>query len=197
MRICGVLLAGGASRRFGSDKAFIDYEGVPFYSKILNELELHVNESIVVTKPELINRFQILKKVEVITDEQNLSGNGPLAGMLTAMNTKKAANYVVVACDMPLVTAELFSKLLDEAERYPNADAIIPVANGRIQPLCAVYRYACKEMIDQKLQLGSKRVMDVLEQLNTRYVAFNESSHLFSNVNTKEDYTEIRRGREG
>lgn len=197
MRTCGVLLAGGASRRFGSDKAFIDYRGTPFYTKILNELELHVDESLVVTKPELINRFQIHKKVEVITDEQNLSGNGPLAGILTAMNSKKATNYVVVACDMPLVTAELFSNLLDEAERDSSADAIIPVVNGRIQPLCAVYKYACKGMIDKKLQLGSKRVMDVLEQLNTRFVTFNESSNLFSNVNTKEDYMEIRRGREG
>ncbi|WP_377888493.1 molybdenum cofactor guanylyltransferase [Alkalihalobacillus sp. R86527] len=195
MKACGVLLAGGASRRFGTDKAFIDYHGEPFYTKILNELDSHVNESIVVTKPDLINKFQLPEKVEVVMDEEKFSGKGPLAGLMTAMNSKEAIYYVVVACDMPLVTEDLISTLLDEAERNPEADAIIPVAHGRIHPLCAVYRYACKEMIHRQLQLGNKRVIDVLEELNTRYVTFSVATHLFANVNTKEDYMKIQKGR--
>lgn len=194
MKTCGVLLAGGESRRFGRDKAFADFQGSHFYQVIINELMKSVEECVVVTKPALIEEFVLEEKNRVITDDVSVAGKGPLAGLLSTMNEQEADQYVVVACDMPLVKEELFSKLLEESLNHPEADAIIPIAEGRIQPLCAVYNNTCKDTIEMKLSQGEKRVMDVLKELTVRYVKMEPAElEFFTNVNTLEEYKVIRK----
>ncbi len=195
MKACGVLLAGGESRRFGHDKAFVQYQGSPFYKTIVNELTKHVHKCLIVTKPELMARFESEEHADIIVDDRRFKGMGPLAGLISAMGVINADYYVVVACDMPLVTADLFSKLIQEAKHHPEADAIIPIANGRIQPLCALYKYTCKDSIENELLLGDKRVMAALKQLKVRHVMIEDKDlESFTNVNTIEEYMLIRKG---
>lgn len=196
MTVCGVLLAGGESRRFGTPKAFATYNELPFYKKILTELNtLVTTETLIITKPELLNGFELLEKVKIVTDDKNYAGMGPLAGVYTAMLLNKASYYVVVACDMPLVSRNTLFKLVGEARENPEIDAVVPVVNGRYQPLCAVYHARCRKSIEKHLSIGNRRVLDVLKQLRVRYVVVDEREEQFTNVNTREDYRLIRRER--
>lgn len=196
MTVCGVLLAGGESRRFGTPKAFATYDGLPFYQRIVIELNALVNESVIVTKPELFHEFETLENVKIVSDDNNYVGMGPLAGIITAMLAKEASHYVVIACDMPLVSRDILSKLISEAKNDFGLDAMIPIVNERTQPLCAVYHSRCKETIDKQISSGRRRVIDVLTELKVRYVQFENSEEQFINVNTREDYRLIRRERD-
>ncbi|MFP3490706.1 NTP transferase domain-containing protein, partial [Staphylococcus sp. SIMBA_130] len=76
MKITGLLLAGGESRRFGSPKAFATYYDKPFYQVVLNQLHPVVNEAMIVTKMNLLKQFnmQVTEDIRVIKDEEAFEG---------------------------------------------------------------------------------------------------------------------------
>jgi molybdopterin-guanine dinucleotide biosynthesis protein A len=99
----------------------------------------------------------------------------------------------VVACDLPFVTGELFVRLASLRENF---ETVVPVQpDGRLQPLCALYRAApCRERAEELIIAGERRPRALLDAVNTRRVRFDELSDLddadrfFINVNTPEDY---------
>lgn len=66
-------------------------------------------------------------------------GAGPVAGLLGAAARHPGANWLVLACDLPLVTAGLLRRLVELASLHPNAAAVVPEVEGRVHPLCASY----------------------------------------------------------
>ena len=107
----GIVLAGGLSRRFGSPKAFARIENEYFYERAIDALEPHCDEVVIVTRPELLDRYAPSEKV--ITDLPEFAGLGPLAGILSAMESVEADRYVVLPCDMPYVNAEVIRRITD------------------------------------------------------------------------------------
>ena len=106
---------------------------------------------------------------------------------------------IVVACDLPFVTFELFSYL---AAQRMDHDAVVPIqADGRPQPLAALYRVAsCLPQATSLIEAGRRRPLDLLESVKTRRVAFDElrnfarAQSFFVNINTPDDYDEAIRG---
>src|SRR6185312_8227715 len=102
---------------------------------------------------------------------------------------------IVVACDLPFVTAELFELL---AELRMDHDAVVPIqADERPQPLAALYRVdPCREQANELIEKGQRRPLDLLDAVKTRWVPFAEIRNLtqaerfFVNINTPEDYYE-------
>lgn len=66
-------------------------------------------------------------------------GHGPVAGLLGAASQWPRANWLVLACDLPLVTPGLLQRLRELARERPGSVAVVPQTDGRIQPLCAWY----------------------------------------------------------
>ncbi|MBN8208282.1 molybdenum cofactor guanylyltransferase [Bacillus sp. NTK071] len=196
MKINGLLLAGGESRRFGSPKAFAALNGLPFYRIVLNKLLPIVSETAIVSKIDFINRFNIDEddRVTLLSDNDSFVGMGPLAGIYSAMEKTDGDYYVTVACDMPFLTERLLSMLIDELILHPDAMAVVPVENGKVQPLCAIYNASCENVIKNHLQAGKKRMIDLLNEIKVHYVpvsAFNQPH--FMNVNTSEEYEMIQK----
>ena len=69
------------------------------------------DEVIVVTRPE--SYWNVFRQVWLITDIPEYAGCGPLAGILSAMESVEADRYVVLPCDMPYVDGEVMLKLVD------------------------------------------------------------------------------------
>jgi molybdopterin-guanine dinucleotide biosynthesis protein A len=126
-----IILAGGRSRRFGSDKSQARLSKYSLLDEIL--LALPVGLPVIVVGPGLPS---LVRKVQM-TREQPING-GPVAGISAGLLLLQTDLVGVIATDMPFA-ARVLSQLVDE---LPDAaDGIVPIdAEGFQQPLCAIYR---------------------------------------------------------
>ena len=124
---------------------------------------------------------------------------GALGGLHAALSACRRDWAIVVACDLPFVTSELFRTL---ASLRADHDAVVPIQpDGRPQPLAALYRVdPCAQRATELIETGRRRPLDLLQSVRTRWVDFTEISNLaqaerfFVNINTPEDYYDIVRG---
>lgn len=119
-------------------------------------------------------------------------GEGPLCslrGLASALAAATTPRVLVVATDLPLISAELLLLLI----AHPEADAVVPRVEGRVQPLCALYhRTTTLERATAQLQAGDLKLRSVLDALDTRYVTEPDLARVdpqgvaLTNVNTLE-----------
>ena len=185
------ILAGGASRRMGTDKSQLTIDKQTFTERIAQTLlKITDSVSIVGTTPENSS----LPTVPDIYPKW-----GALGGLHAALHACRREWAIVTACDLPFVTADLFRLL---AELRMDHDAVVPIQqDGRPQPLAALYRVnPCRQRAAELIETGQRRPLDLLEAVQTRWVAFDEIRNLdqadrfFVNINTPEDYYEAIRG---
>lgn len=188
----GFILVGGASSRMGEDKARLTLGGLSFVERIRAALDALTESVTLVGSAERCAAWPRLPSVPDFYVEW-----GALGGLHAALAAARAEWAVVVACDLPFVTSELFLRLASLRENF---DAVVPVQrDGRWQPLCALYRARlASERAAELIAAGERRPRALLDQLRTRRVAFDELSSLggadlfFTNVNTPEDYARAR-----
>src|SRR4029078_7112754 len=181
------ILAGGASSRMGTDKSQLLIAEQTLIQRIANTL-FETFASVTVVGREVEDH-----RLKTTTDVYPTWG--ALGGLHAALNTCSQEWAFVIACDLPFVSTELITSLLKLREGY---DAIVPVqADSRPQPLSSLYRVTnCLERAGELIEAGKRRPLDLLEQINTRWVPFSEFSQLtdsqnfFLNINTPEDYYE-------
>jgi len=124
-------------------------------------------------------------------------GLGAIGGILTAV-TVAPAPVVVVAWDMPFVTAPLLRLL---AARLDDADAVLPASGSRrgVEPLCAGYGPACAPAIEQALAAGDQRAIGFHARVRVAVVEgaelrdLGDPARLFFNVNRVEDLQQAER----
>jgi molybdopterin-guanine dinucleotide biosynthesis protein A len=180
----GFVLVGGASSRMGRDKACLPFLGKTLVEHVGACVEEAAGSVTLVGAPE---RYKSLR-FPLLADTH--AGFGPLGAIHTALGASPAEWNLIVACDMPEVSADFLRRLRAAAE-HGGGDCLIPAGpSGRLEPLCAAYRTACFGAIGAALDRGVRKVTDGLAGLRveTWDVA---ASHWFSNVNTPEEW--IRR----
>jgi molybdopterin-guanine dinucleotide biosynthesis protein A len=178
------ILAGGASSRMGTDKSQLPLEGQTFTERIAETL-LKLTDSV-----SVVGRASRLPSVADVYPQW-----GALGGLHAALAACKREWAIVVACDLPFVTADLFSFL---AEKRVDHESVVPVQeDGRPQPLAALYRVdPCLKRAAELIEAGRRRPLDLLETVKTRWVSFAEITNLdqaerfFVNINTPSDYYE-------
>jgi molybdopterin-guanine dinucleotide biosynthesis protein A len=193
----GFILAGGASSRMGTDKSQLLLENQTFVERIANTL-LTITNSV-----RLVGRHENQENSKLALVPDVYRQWGALGGLHAAVAACRREWAIVVACDLPFVTAELFNRL---ASLRADHDAVVPIqSDGRLQPLCALYRAeTCSRWATELIEAGRRRPLDLIESVNTRRVEFAEIANLaqaerfFVNINTPEDYYGVLRGpREG
>jgi len=184
----GFILVGGASSRMGSDKAQLMFGAQAGVQLIGAELAVLADLVRVVgsrAEPE-DSGFENVPDV--------LEHWGALGGIHSALAACQTTWAVVVACDLPLVTGDLFTRLWQlNSDPF---DAIVPIQpDGRPQPLCAVYRQESNATEAARLiATGEHTPRALLARVRTRWVEFQELADLpnaeqfFLNVNTPGDY---------
>ena len=183
------ILAGGASSRMGTDKSQLLIERQTFTERIAETL-LQVADSVTLVG----GPGSSFPRVADVYPQW-----GALGGLHAALSACKHDWAIVVACDLPFVTTELFSFL---AGMRMDHDAVVPVQqDGRPQPLAALYRVdPCLERATKLIEAGRRRPLDLLDAVKTRWVQFEELTNLaqserfFVNINTPSDYDEAIRG---
>jgi len=119
--------------------------------------------------------------------EDRYPGQGPLGGIVTALESSAADWNLIVACDMPRLSAPFLTSLL-EAAAVSGADALIPTGpQGRMEPLCAVYHRRARSALAGALDRGTRKVSLALRDVRVAALDVTEVSH-FCNVNTAEEW---------
>jgi molybdopterin-guanine dinucleotide biosynthesis protein A len=185
------ILAGGASSRMGTDKSKLLIRDQTFVERITSTLLEFTDLVRIVGQPPTTS--------PVPTVQDLYPQWGALGGLHAALNACRHEWAIVVACDLPFVTSELFAHL---GNMRLDHDAIVPLQqDGRPQPLAALYRVnPCLQRASELIEAGRRRPLDLIELVRTRWVPFAEIRNLdqaerfFVNINTPEDYYEAIRG---
>lgn len=165
----------------GRDKALLPFRGKTLVEHIAAQVLEAAGSVTLIGGPE---RFQSLK-LPAIADL--VPDCGPLGGIITALDVSTAEWNLVVACDMPSVTAPVLRALLEQAERT-GCECLVPVSpSGRLQPLAAVYRRTCLPELRRLLEAGTRKMTDVLAALSALEWRAPESD-FFRNLNTPEEW---------
>jgi molybdopterin-guanine dinucleotide biosynthesis protein A len=188
----GFILAGGASRRMGTDKARLELGGQTFAARVAAALRT-VAERVCVVSARPESAALGLPVVEDVYRDC-----GALGGLHAALAACRAPWAAVVSCDLPFVTGALFARLA--ARRDATTEAVAPVQpDGRVQPLCALYRRTpCLARAEQLIAAGELRPRVLLRQVSTCWLASADLADLpdaalfFLNINTPTDYEQIR-----
>ncbi|HEV7799051.1 MAG TPA: molybdenum cofactor guanylyltransferase [Pyrinomonadaceae bacterium] len=186
----GFILVGGQSRRMGTDKSRLVFAGQTFVERIAGEL------SAVTSAVKLVGSNPASAELKLPTVPDVYSQWGALGGVQAALSACSAEWALVVACDFPFVTRQLFARL---ASMRADGDAVAPIQNDGIpQPLCALYRVEpCLRLSEQFIKSGERKPVALLQSVQTRWVSFDELSYLeaadrfFENINTPEDYVRL------
>jgi len=184
------ILAGGESRRMGTDKSRLLFDGQSFSHRIANTLLEVASEVTIVGQGSEDPRIKSTSDV--------YPQWGALGGVHAALAGARTEWALVVACDLPFVTAELFRRL---AALRENHEAVVPIQkDGRPQPLCSLYRIdPCLGQAQELIIAGKRRPLDLLESVKTCWLPFADLQDLdgfekfFLNINTPEDYYEATR----
>lgn len=181
MSYAGFVLVGGKSSRMGRDKAMLPYRGKTLVEHIAARVEAAAGSVALVGPPE---RYRELP-FPVIPDR--FPGCGPLAGIHAALSASGAEWNLIVACDMPAVSVEFLSNLIELAEGS-GRDCLVPVSpSGRAEPLCAVYHRACIPAIERALAGSIRKVTDVFGDLRVAAFSVPEATW-FENLNTPAEW---------
>ena len=182
------ILAGGASRRMGSDKAFLPFLGVPLIQRVIDRVRPLCHECFIIGAPD--DRFNGLG-LEVIPDA--IPGHNALGGLYTALIKASNPLVIVLGCDMPFVNEPLLRRQVEIIERV-KVDAVVPRSRLGEEPLHAVYRrQICAPLVERAIHSGERRMISWMQWANIRYldesiVSQFDPWHLsFENINTPED----------
>jgi len=190
--ITGVILAGGASRRMGSNKALLEVEGNTIIARIYRTLSGLFHEVIIVTDSPQDYDFLPCRKAPDI-----YSNFGSIAGLHSALTHSSTVNTFVTACDMPFLDQSII-RYLCHLQQKENFEATIPYSEGGQEPLHGVYSSVCKEIFEGAIESGERKVVDILKKINLREVRYDEVRSIgghaasFLNVNTPEEYEGIK-----
>ena len=184
----GAILAGGASSRFGgAPKGLHTVGGVRIIDRASRALRDVSSEVIVISNaaeaPDWLTGARVFGDVR--------GERGSLVGIHTAL-VHANSSVIVVAWDMPFVTAELFRLIRDRGrdERF----ATVPEGPGGLEPFCAMYTPACLPTLEAALDAGELRMSTMLERLPSltripvaEISTIGDPSRLFFNVNDAGD----------
>ena len=168
-RTSGVVLAGGTSTRFGSDKRVAEVDGRPMLLRAIDAVSAVADDALVATPTDnpIPRSITLPPVVRVVPDVPH--ARGPLAGLLAGLQAARHPLVVVLACDHPWARAETLVALRDQLDASPELDAVV-ASDGRPQPLVAAYRADVQHVIRTQFADDDVRAVTLLDHLAVRFV---------------------------
>ena len=160
------MLAGGGSRRFGSDKLAVLIEGVPLLHYPILRLAEVCREVVVVLAPDADEPSTPLAvPVRLVRDAS--AGEGPLAGVLAGLSEVGTDWALVAGGDMPTLQTSVLLEMLTVAGQA-DVDAVALRDGDRLRPLPLVLRSRpAREAAHALLHAGERRLRALPDALRT------------------------------
>jgi len=131
----GLVLAGGASRRMGRDKAALEYGGESQLARTHALVARHVERAFVSVRADQRDDPTRARHAQIVDGP---AGAGPIAGIAAAQAAHPQAAWLVVACDLPFLGDAALERLVASRGAHP-VTAFRSAHDGLPEPLCAIY----------------------------------------------------------
>jgi molybdopterin-guanine dinucleotide biosynthesis protein A len=196
-QVGGFVLAGGGSTRFGRDKALARIGDEVLLARLCAVMRGVTPSVMIIGSREKYAAFG----AQCIPDRW--PGEGPLGGIITALLTAagtgggREAN-IVIGCDMPFLTSDWLTYLVQRAQAS-EAEVVAPRSAHGLEPLCACWRASGVEKLQRVFDGGVRKVTEGMKHLSmevldeTHWKRFDSADRLFWNMNTPGDYEETKR----
>lgn len=179
--IVGLVLAGGRSRRFGSEKAIASYGGRLLLDRCLEPLAVCRMRAVSAPRGSGAEARALELGLPVLADSPD-DPDGPLAGVRAGLAWARqvgAGWLATTPCDTPDLPTDLVARLAEASADGPGAYAVSP--DGR-QPLCALWSADLLAPLAALIADTHPAVRDLQDRLGLRPAAF-EDAAAFRNLN--------------
>lgn len=185
VKVSGVILAGGKSRRLGQDKAHLVFRGRSILHHQVELLRILGVREIIVAAGRL-RPLPLPRGVVVVEDRY--PGFGPLAGIHAGLLAAKNPLSLVLACDMPFLAPPLARELLDLGEEKVK----VCVRAGFLEPFPGAYAKEIIPALEAHLAAGKRGVQEFIRSVphavisEERVLLLDPTGRSFVNINTPE-----------
>ncbi len=187
--VAGIILAGGMSSRFGSNKALSRFEGERLIQRLCKTVGSVTGRMMLITNTPDEFAFLGLESRKDLVPRC-----GPIGGIYTALKTADTPLCLCVACDMPFIRPEYLEYMIERSSGY---DVVVPMNDGREEPLCALYRETCVPAIEHRIQARKYKITGFFDEVRVLRLSpgdggFHDAG-MFFNINNMADYDEALR----
>jgi molybdopterin-guanine dinucleotide biosynthesis protein A len=186
--VTGIVLAGGASRRMGRDKAFLELDGRSLIEVVIDRMASVCAEVLVAASDA---RLYVGLGVPAVED--HFHGVGALGGLHAGLEAATHELALVVGCDMPFLNPDLLRAFSGWAEGF-DVTVLVHGDEQHIEPLHGAYRRTCLPAIEEAVRAKRRRIVSFFPQVRVRYVTQQEVTPLdpdlrsFRNINTPQEW---------
>lgn len=182
----GLVLAGGASTRMQRDKAGLVYHGKPQLQWAFDLLSDFTAATFISVRPDQRDD-EVRRALPQIVDRR--PGIGPLAGIEAALLTQPKAAWLIVACDLPFLTAPTLQYLIDHRDPLRMATAFRSAHDNLPEPLCAIWEPHSRDAVTAWIASGKNCPRKILTNADTHLLSLPEPNAL-DNVNTTAEFSD-------
>lgn len=185
-----LIIAGGKSSRLGVDKRFVEVGGVTLLENILSKAAGQNFKEIFLCVEEILPPIQILaEKYGAKISPDEVQGAGPMSALATALKKISTEKALAVPVDIPFFNFESLTPLMNFC-----AQVVLPILNGRAQPLAALYHKSTADFFANELAAGQRKLIAAIKKIPHKFVELQADEATFFNVNTYADLR-LARGR--
>lgn len=185
--IDGLILAGGQSRRMGQDKAHLEIAGLSLLEHHIKMMRPSVGQLFVAAN-DVVKEEHVADVVEI--KDYFADSQGPLSGLLSALEHTAAEYLWVMSCDNFGLSIEVLD-MLYSAIKDSGADIACVKVDGRTQPLIALLRADLQRNLALYMANGARAVLRWYDCLEVVTVDMACNGHGY-NINTIEDFEALK-----
>ena len=187
----------------GRAKGLLEIAGEPMIVRTARMITPLLVDVAIIGSPELYagTGLRVLADRDMRGTEGMSPVQTPLAGIVTALYTTNMPWNLILACDLPYLTADWVDWLLARA-MASRAQIVIPRNSRGLEPLAAVYRRECGVPLMDALGRGVRKVTDAIADLQLEesqesdWSKYDPLGRVLKNMNTPSDYEAARKALE-
>jgi len=183
--VSGLILLGGKSSRYGSNKALVEIDGVRLIERVVAVMKSIFHRVILVTNTPKEYTYLRLPMVEDL-----IKGLGPMGGVYTGLMTMSDETGFLVACDMPFRSGKLIRPMVEVRGDF---DTVVPRMDWMLEPLHALYSKKCIPVIRESIEQRQYQIAECFAGMRVRYVdeeelrLYDPDLRSFFNINKPRD----------
>ena len=182
--LTGIILCGGQSCRFGTDKGLCMLDEKPMIQYAIDNLKCLCKHIIISSNDPKYN------ELGYPTVADDIKETGPIGGVLAGLEMSQTDDNLIVSCDMPFLNPFLLKYIFDKKGNSMAASAYYKCYT---EPLCSYVNKSAIPLIKNQIKVKRYKMLDLLNNINYKKISIDDSvpfynDHLFLNINAREQY---------